>query len=75
MKTLVASSAFALASNPQAAEQDALAHHAAGRFGQPADIVNTAVRLASEDAALATGQIFVIDGGLTAASPLQPGLY
>lgn len=73
--TEMASAAFALASNPLAAEQDALARHAAGRFGQPADIANTAVWLASEDAAFATGQVFVIDGGLTAASPLQPGLY
>jgi NAD(P)-dependent dehydrogenase (short-subunit alcohol dehydrogenase family) len=34
-----------------------------------------AVWLASDDAAFATGQLFTIDGGMTAASPLNPGLF
>ena len=73
--TEMASAAFALANNPAAAERNALARHPSGRFGRPADIAKTAVWLASDEASFATGQVFVIDGGLTSASPLQPGLY
>ncbi|MFO1171950.1 MAG: SDR family oxidoreductase [Hyphomicrobiaceae bacterium] len=67
--------AFAVARDPEKAKQDALARHAAGRFGTPDDIARAAVWLASDDAAFATGQTFTIDGGLTAASPLRPALF
>ena len=73
--TGMADSAFATASDPEAAKRDARARHPAGRFGLPRDIANLAVWLASDAAAFATGQCFTIDGGLTAASPLQPGLF
>ena len=66
---------FRLARNPELARTDALARHAARRFGKPEDVANLAVWLASDDASFATGQCFTIDGGLTAASPLNPGLY
>jgi len=66
---------FDLAKDPAAAKQDALARHAVRRFGKPADIASMAVWLASDDAAFATGQLFTIDGGMTAASPLNPGLF
>ena len=66
---------FDLAKDPARAKQDALARHAPGRFGKPADIAAMAVWLASDEAAFATGQLFTIDGGLTAASPLNPGLF
>ena len=66
---------FDLASDPAKAKADALARHAAGRFGKPADIASLALWLASDDAAFATGQLFTLDGGLTAASPLNPGLF
>lgn len=72
--TAMASDAFALAKNPDAAMDDALKRHPAGRFGQPEDIANTVSYLASDQAAFVTGQCFTIDGGMTAASPLQPGL-
>ena len=67
--------AFELADDPQKAKADALARHAAGRFGQPGDIAGLAVWLASDESAFATGQCYTMDGGLTAASPLNPGLF
>jgi meso-butanediol dehydrogenase/(S,S)-butanediol dehydrogenase/diacetyl reductase len=73
--TGMADDAFALAKNPRAAKQDALARHASGRLGQPGDIANIVAWLVSDQAAFVTGQCFTCDGGLTAASPLQPGLF
>ena len=72
--TGMADAAFDLAKDPAAAKADALARHAVGRFGEPTDIANTAAWLLSDEAAFVTGQTFTVDGGLTAASPLQPGL-
>jgi len=65
---------FDLASDPQQAKADALKRHPVRRFGRPDDIASIAVWLASDEATFATGQFFTVDGGLTAASPLQPGL-
>jgi len=73
--TGMADAAFALACDPDAAKADALARHAAGRFGQPEDIARAVLWLCSEDADFVTGQCLTVDGGLTAASPLQPGLF
>ncbi len=66
---------FDLAANPETARRDALARHATRRFGRPEDIASMAVWLASDEAGFATGQLFTVDGGLTAASPLNPGLF
>ena len=66
---------FDLARDPQKAKSDALMRHAVRRFGRPSDIASMAVWLASDDAAFATGQLFTVDGGMTAASPLNPGLF
>ncbi|WP_170379836.1 SDR family NAD(P)-dependent oxidoreductase [Ruegeria atlantica] len=66
---------FELAQDPQKAKADALARHAVKRFGKPADIAAMALWLASDDASFATGQLFTVDGGMTAASPLNPGLF
>ena len=66
---------FELAKDPAKAKQDALARHATRRFGKPADIAAMAVWLASDEAGFATGQFFTVDGGVTAASPLNPGLF
>lgn len=66
---------FDLATDPAAARQDALARHPVRRFGTPADIAAMAVWLASDAASFATGQLFTIDGGLTATSPLNPALF
>ena len=66
---------FDLAGDPAGARADALARHAARRFGKPSDIASMAVWLASEEAGFATGQLFTVDGGMTAASPINPGLF
>lgn len=73
--TGMADAAFAAANSPEAAKADALARHPAGRFGEPSDIAAMALWLASDESAFATGQLFTIDGGMTAASPLNPGLF
>ncbi len=66
---------FDLACSPDAARKDAIARHPVRRFGQPEDIAAMAVWLASDEAGFATGQMFTVDGGMTAASPLNPGLF
>ncbi|MCB1396303.1 MAG: SDR family oxidoreductase [Rhodobacteraceae bacterium] len=74
IETGMLEAAFDLATDPGRARQDALARHPVRRFGRPGDIAAMAVWLASDAAAFATGQMFTVDGGLTAASPLRPGL-
>ena len=73
--TEMASDGFDLAHDPARAKADAIARHPVGRLGAPGDIANAVAWLVSDQAAFATGQCFVLDGGLTAASPLQPGLF
>jgi meso-butanediol dehydrogenase/(S,S)-butanediol dehydrogenase/diacetyl reductase len=73
--TGMADAAFAVAREPSAAKRDALRRHPAGRLGRPGDVAGAVAFLASEDAAFMTGQTLVLDGGLIAASPLQPGLF
>ena len=73
--TEMASDGFDLAHDPARAKADAVARHPAGRLGAPGDIANAVAWLVSDQAIFATGQCFVLDGGLTAASPLQPGLF
>lgn len=69
--TDMADAAFEMAADPAAAKEDALARHAVGRFGTPTDVAKLAVWLASDDSTFATGQCYTIDGGLTAASPIN----
>ena len=73
--TGMADAAFAAAGAPEDAKRDALRRHPVGRFGTPMDIARLAVWLASDEAGFATGQCFTLDGGMTAASPLNPGLF
>ncbi len=73
--TEMAEDAFALAGDPEKARADALARHPAGRLGTPADIANLVAWLASDQSEYVTGECFTVDGGMTAASPLNPGLF
>ncbi|MEM8775142.1 MAG: SDR family oxidoreductase [Pseudomonadota bacterium] len=66
---------FDLARNPKAAQADAILRHPVGRFGKPEDVASMAVWLASDESSFASGQLFTVDGGMTAASPLNPGLF
>ena len=75
IETGMADAAFDLAKDKARARKDALARHAVGRIGQPTDIAGAALYLACDDAAFVTGQTFTVDGGLTAASPVRPGLF
>ena len=75
IETGMADAAFDLAKDKTRARKDALARHAVGRIGQPVDIAGAALYLACDDAAFVTGQTFTVDGGLTAASPVRPGLF
>lgn len=73
--TEMADAAFATTKNPHKAKQDALLRHPVGRLGKPEDIAHLAVWLASDEAEFASGQCYSLDGGLTAASPLNPSLF
>jgi NAD(P)-dependent dehydrogenase (short-subunit alcohol dehydrogenase family) len=44
--------------------------HALGRIGQPEEIANTALWLASDESSFVSGESIVVDGGLRAQSPL-----
>jgi NAD(P)-dependent dehydrogenase (short-subunit alcohol dehydrogenase family) len=49
-----------------------LNHIPAGRFGEPPDIANAAVYLASDESDWVTGTEFNVDGGITAAYLTEP---
>ncbi len=55
--------------DPQVLERNIKAH-AMRRLGQPSEIANAAVWLASDEASFVTGEALVVDGGLRAQSPL-----
>ncbi|MFQ5761116.1 MAG: SDR family NAD(P)-dependent oxidoreductase [Acidiferrobacterales bacterium] len=60
-------------SDAENAESLLIAQHPIGRVGQPTDIANLALWLASDESSFATGQLFVHDGGLTAHAPYVGG--
>jgi NAD(P)-dependent dehydrogenase (short-subunit alcohol dehydrogenase family) len=49
-----------------------LNHIPAGRFGEPQDIANAALYLASDESDWVTGTEFLVDGGITAAYLTEP---
>jgi NAD(P)-dependent dehydrogenase (short-subunit alcohol dehydrogenase family) len=51
--------------DPAAAEAWGVGLHPLGRFGQPEDIANAFLYLASDEAGWVTGATLVVDGGLT----------
>jgi NAD(P)-dependent dehydrogenase (short-subunit alcohol dehydrogenase family) len=55
--------------DPTAARAGAAALHPLGRISTPAEVAALAVWLSSDDASFATGQAYVLDGGLTAGRP------
>ena len=73
--TQMSEDGFALANDPAKAMSDALARHPVGRFGKPQDIAEMVSWLASDKSAYVSGACFTVDGGMTSASPLNPGLF
>lgn len=73
--TGMADEGFALAQNPDRAREDALARHPVGRFGEPEDIADAVAWLSSDRSSYVNGACLTVDGGMTAASPLRPGLF
>ena len=51
----------------EARRQRRLVHIPMGRFGEPMEIANGALFLASDESSFMTGQSLIIDGGITAA--------
>jgi len=64
---------FGLAADVDAAIQDATAKHPLGRLGEPRDIANAVLWLASDEAAFVSGTTLTVDGALTAGAPVDPG--
>jgi NAD(P)-dependent dehydrogenase (short-subunit alcohol dehydrogenase family) len=56
----------------EAKRSNRLGHIPAGRFGEPQDIANAALYLASDESEWVTGTEFVVDGGITAAYLTEP---
>jgi NAD(P)-dependent dehydrogenase (short-subunit alcohol dehydrogenase family) len=55
--------------DPAAARADAAGLHPLGRISSPEEVAALALWLSSDEASFATGQAYVLDGGLTAGRP------
>lgn len=51
--------------DPEAARRDFIARQPMGRLGTPEEIAAIAVYLAADESAYTTGQVFIVDGGIT----------
>jgi 2-keto-3-deoxy-L-fuconate dehydrogenase len=56
---------IAASDNPQATRQAFIARQPMGRLGTPEEIAALVVYLAADESAYTTGQLFVVDGGIT----------
>jgi 2-keto-3-deoxy-L-fuconate dehydrogenase len=56
---------IAAADDPEAARRDFIARQPMGRLGTPDEIAAIAVYLAGDESAYTTGQVFIVDGGIT----------
>lgn len=72
--TGMASAAFDASQSPEVAKTDALSRHPMGRFGTPEDVARMVLWLVSPASQFVTGQCYTVDGGLTCASSIRPGL-
>ncbi len=66
METRQLESTFKSRADPEGAKKDTLAQIPLSRLGQPSDIANAAVFLASEESSFITGAALCVDGGYTA---------
>ena len=73
--TEMATDGFSLANDQERAMHDAIARHPVGRMGKPEDIANAVLWLASDQSQYVNGACITVDGGMAAASPLNPGLF
>ena len=64
---------FGQAADVGAAIREAISLHPLGRLGEPHDIANAVLWLASDEAAFVSGTTLTVDGALTAGAPLDPG--
>ena len=69
IKTEMAEAYMASLPDPAAARRNLVAIHPVGRSGEPSDIAQCALFLASDESTFISGQQFVVDGGLTARAP------
>ena len=56
---------LAASGDPEQARRDLVARQPMGRLGQPADIADAAVLIASDESTFMTGADIVIDGGIS----------
>ncbi|MGH6903550.1 MAG: SDR family oxidoreductase [Geminicoccaceae bacterium] len=56
---------IAAAADPEAARRDFITRQPMGRLGTPDEIAAIAVYLAGDESAYTTGQVFIVDGGIT----------
>jgi 3-oxoacyl-[acyl-carrier protein] reductase len=62
------------AADPETTRRNLARIHPIGRAGEPLDIANAALWLASDESTLVTGQALVIDGGWTGIDGRFPGM-